>query len=151
MTTLAVRAPLRAVRPRRILELDGLRAFAILPVILHHCYPFHGPFAWTGFVGEAGWMGVDLFFVLSGFLITGILVDAVSQPHYYRNFIIRRSLRIFPLYYAALTLFTLAAWKGGGEQWAEMKQWGIGWFVFYVGNLRASWLNAFPPVFSFVP
>jgi peptidoglycan/LPS O-acetylase OafA/YrhL len=150
MSTVAERAPLSAVRPKRVPELDGLRAFAILPVLLHHCYPFTGTWAWMGFFGEAGWMGVDLFFVLSGYLITGILADAVGQSHYYQNFIVRRSLRIFPLYYVCLILFTLAAWKDGSH-WIDTKQWGIGWFVFYLGNIRASWLNQFPPVFSFVP
>ena len=59
----------------RIAELDGLRAFAILPVMLHHCWPAGH---WTSFLAEAGWMGVDLFFVLSGYLITGILLKSGS-------------------------------------------------------------------------
>lgn len=71
--------------------LDGLRAVAFLLVFLHHYLHF-----------LYGWVGVDIFFVLSGFLITGILVDTADTPHRARNFYIRRTLRIFPLYYVVL-------------------------------------------------
>ena len=151
MSTPTERAIPTATRPMRILELDGLRAFAILPTMFEHFYPIGGWFGWTARIGKAGWSGVDLFFVLSGFLITGILMDSVSRPHYYRNFIMRRTLRIFPLYYVCLALFTAAARLSGGPEWAEMKQWGIGWFVVYLGNIRIAWLNSMPPIFSFSP
>lgn len=81
--------------------LDGLRGIAILLVILTHLYEF-GPFK---IITEIGWVGVDLFFVLSGFLITGILLDSKRTKNYFRNFIVRRALRILPLYYLILIVF----------------------------------------------
>jgi peptidoglycan/LPS O-acetylase OafA/YrhL len=82
------------------LELDGLRAIAIALVLMLHSTPLHeSPFA--SVIG-LGWMGVDLFFVLSGFLITGILLDAKGAPAYYRTFYARRILRIWPVYFLLL-------------------------------------------------
>jgi len=89
----------------RIPALDGVRGLAILLVILfHHTLMRPETFFDRVYVNlvRLGWSGVDLFFVLSGFLITVLLVDAKGGPHYYRNFYIRRTLRIFPLYYAFL-------------------------------------------------
>jgi len=90
------------VTPHRqhIPALDGLRGLAILMVVVYHNFDFTHYFFF-------GWMGVDLFFVLSGFLITDILLKSVNQPHFLRNFYIRRVLRIFPLYYLTLGLFLL--------------------------------------------
>jgi peptidoglycan/LPS O-acetylase OafA/YrhL len=88
--------------------LDGVRGLAILMVLILH-FVAHGPS--EGIVGKAimtvaGWgqYGVDLFFVLSGFLITGILYDARNKPFFFRNFYMRRVLRIFPLYYGVLAV-----------------------------------------------
>src|SRR5438270_3005549 len=82
--------------------LDVLRGIAILLVLFCHNFNFLQIF-------KFGWTGVDLFFVLSGFLITDILVCSQSDKNYFRNFYARRFLRIFPLYYGTLIIFFLLA------------------------------------------
>lgn len=89
---------------KHIAELDGLRGFAILLVLMTHFWTYPGDTGRFNLIAAAGWMGVDLFFVLSGFLITGILWDARGEKRYFTNFIARRTLRIFPLYYLLLLL-----------------------------------------------
>ncbi|HEY4884800.1 MAG TPA: acyltransferase [Myxococcales bacterium] len=91
--------------------LDGVRGFAILMVMGVH---FVGDVTPRNFgerlavkLGNYGVLGVDVFFVLSGFLITGLLLDAKGESHYFRNFYARRTLRIFPLYYFVLALLFL--------------------------------------------
>ncbi len=95
-------------------ELDVLRGIAVLGVVLLHAFSWQygsssfGP--WSGkflVVARHGWTGVNLFFVLSGFLITGILLDSKEKPHFYRRFYTRRALRILPAYYALLILLLL--------------------------------------------
>ena len=80
--------------------LDGLRAVAVLMVFYQHYLARLPSLSW-------GWSGVDVFFVLSGFLITGILFDTRNSAHRFRNFYVRRTLRIFPLYYGVLLLALL--------------------------------------------
>ena len=100
-------------REGHVPALDGLRGIAILAVMLFHLITAcgYGSDAWVTrkIIGLAVslWSGVDLFFVLSGFLITGILLRARDQPSYFKNFYMRRALRIFPLYYAALVVIFL--------------------------------------------
>lgn len=94
-----------------MLELDGVRGVAILGVMLLH---FVGSISAQSTLERVavklttyGVWGVDLFFVLSGFLITGILYDAKGSARYFKNFYARRTLRIFPLYYAVLAILVL--------------------------------------------
>lgn len=87
----------------------------------------------------AGWVGVDLFFVLSGFLITGILYRSRNEPGYFRNFYARRSLRIFPLYYAALavTFLLLPVFLSGSRILNELRA-DQGWYWAYLSNVRVA-------------
>lgn len=94
----------------RIASLDGLRGIAILLVIPHNSDIFPAVKNWAfpfAVLSHAGWTGVQLFFVLSGFLITGYLLDSRGSPNYYRAFFARRVLRIFPLYFLVLIIFLL--------------------------------------------
>jgi peptidoglycan/LPS O-acetylase OafA/YrhL len=136
--------------------LDGIRGLAILLVMFSHfivvgenhgdgTHPFHRLLL-------SGYLGVDLFFVLSGFLITGILVDARSRPHYFRTFYMRRALRIFPLYYGLLAVAYLSVpllspedaplLTGADSPW---------WYWLYASNIgmavKGNWLTS-PTWFS---
>jgi peptidoglycan/LPS O-acetylase OafA/YrhL len=109
-----MRAPsVPAAEPARIDALDGVRGLAILLVVLFHALWFDAamvggqsvaPGSPYARLASLGWCGVDVFFVLSGYLITGILLRSKGQPRYFRNFYARRALRIFPLYYLVLAL-----------------------------------------------
>src|SRR5688572_15010220 len=86
---------------QRIAQLDAVRGIAILLVIFHNQAPKYPTLRLEPWFAN-GWMGVDLFFVLSGLLITGVLLDARGSDRYFRNFYARRCLRIWPLYYSVL-------------------------------------------------
>jgi peptidoglycan/LPS O-acetylase OafA/YrhL len=90
----------------RIPALDGVRGLAVLAVLVFHTLPIPDHFStaitiWNAVV-KSCWVGVDLFFILSGFLITRVLFENKGQPNYFINFYIRRVLRIAPLYYFSI-------------------------------------------------
>lgn len=105
-------------KPKRWPELDGLRGVAILLVVLLHYVTdsrtHEGNFGHLYRFAQLfrlGWSGVDLFFVLSGFLIGGILLDARSSPAYFRTFYIRRIHRILPIYYLWISLYVVTGYS----------------------------------------
>ena len=123
-----------ALAQSHIRSLDGLRGLAVLGVVATHVFSSkfagHGRLVWVvGQLTQFGARGVDLFFVLSGFLITGILYDSLADTGYFRKFYARRSLRIFPLYYGTLlVLFALTPWLH--IEWHHMN-WSM---LFYLQN-----------------
>ena len=126
-----------------IKALDGIRGLAILLVLFHHAFlsNFAAGGRLTQAVGELfhlGRMGVDLFFVLSGFLITGILLDTRADPSFFKKFYSRRVLRIFPLYYGVL-LVLLALTPLLHFNWQGMRL----LFLFDLQNLRPDVISNF--------
>jgi peptidoglycan/LPS O-acetylase OafA/YrhL len=120
--------------PAHLPALDGLRGVAVLTVMSSHFFQQAVGEATTpsGRLVQSGWLGVDLFFVLSGFLITGRLLDTRERENYFKNFYAKRSLRIFPLYYAALALvFGVAAFRGVAARGWD----GPLWYLVYASNV----------------
>ena len=120
--------------PAHLPALDGFRGLAILAVMLSHFLNAGHAVteeSWWGRVLLGGFVGVDMFFVLSGFLITGILLDArVTTARGFGVFYARRALRIFPLYYASLALVFLLRPAGPDSPW---------WDRTFASNLGATW------------
>jgi peptidoglycan/LPS O-acetylase OafA/YrhL len=113
---------------------------AILLVLVSHLVPPEaaGPLAATA---RTGWMGVDLFFSLSGFLITGILLDTIGQPGWLRSFVVRRALRIWPLYMLVIGATTLWAW--GWPTIAPAEAAGFREYALWYWTHTVNWLPAF--------
>ncbi|MFO7305193.1 MAG: acyltransferase [Gammaproteobacteria bacterium] len=118
-------------------QLDGVRGAAIILVLLHHiARSLEHEFRLDSDLLELmqfGWCGVDLFFVLSGFLITGILYESKLKSQYLRNFYVRRVLRIFPLYFMALAVVQLLR-----HTWSQPNLFGYGdpiWMWTYLTNV----------------
>lgn len=120
-----------------IAELDGLRGIAILMVMVHRFWP-RSDTSVAADVAGAGWIGVDLFFVISGFLITGILLETRGEPQYFRNFYVRRVLRIFPLYY--LFVGTILIVFSSNPEFREHAGSPL-WYLFYLGNVPEGMLG----------
>jgi len=109
------------LRFKQVPQIDALRGVAIMAVLLFHGIDnvahysgLRGLHRALSGVTSYGWLGVQLFFVLSGFLITGILCDSKSSPRYYQNFYIRRALRILPAYLVTLVvlkIFDSISWR----------------------------------------
>ena len=124
--------------PVRITALDGLRGIAIALVLLHHYVQLKLPLTagWSSRLEQllsVSWSGVDLFFVLSGFLIGGLLMDHRESPRLLRVFYLRRALRILPLYY--VTLIVLFCWYHVGR-YAAVPAWN--YFTFTSNHAMAA-------------
>jgi len=125
---------------RKMPELDSIRGIAILMVLFYHGFASRfGTYGLSGLpktfvrILTPGWAGVNLFFALSGFLITGILLDSKESPQYYLRFYVRRALRILPAYYVLLILVAIL---GRYALQGETVSWGfLGLSAIYLANL----------------
>ncbi len=117
----------------RILELDGLRGLAVIVVVLAHCL---GEVPHGYFFLSLGWLGVDVFFALSGFLIAGILIDNRGAKNYFKAFYMRRTCRIFPIYFLFIPPLVLLIHylRQSGFDWLEepLPMWG---YLTYTQNI----------------
>lgn len=129
--------PHSSIERSRLPEVDALRGIASLMVVWGHAWQ------WSGFPAKERWYstihwataGVELFFVLSGFLITGILLDHRGHRGYYRNFYMRRVLRILPLFYLVLAVNLVLLHLSGGR----LEAYEYLAFLFYASNLLMAW------------
>ena len=111
------------VRPmagRHLPALDGIRGIAIIWVVFHNTLddnfaPASGPLHFVALLAHPGWIGVQLFFALSGFLITAGLLDTQAARNYFSGFYAKRALRILPLYYAVLLILLVIVPMAAGS------------------------------------
>src|SRR5437868_3369959 len=117
---------------RRIPELDSLRGLAAVGVVFFHAYPY---------VFFVGWCCVDLFFVLSGFLITSIILHEGGKRGFAKVFYFRRMIRIWPVYYVALAsvLFLNSLSRTGHSTQ------GLPYNLLFLQNIQGYWKGTIPP------
>jgi len=138
---------------KRVAELDGVRGIAILLVLIWHYFACQVGFDRQSIASEAGaalwftWSGVDLFFVLSGFLIAGILIDNRNSSNYFSTFYLRRACRIFPLYFLLLATFIWLEGTAAGKSPAyaslfqdPMPLWS---YATFTQNIIMAWRGTF--------
>jgi len=133
---------------RKLDALDGLRGLAVLLVMASHFERFIWSNPFTNPIKSLmiyGWVGVDLFFALSGFLITGILLTTRGDPRYYSAFYARRALRIFPIYYGTLAVvFAFAlVFPSLSTRVPPIWQWPL--YLTYLTNWIPAFTGAWPP------
>jgi peptidoglycan/LPS O-acetylase OafA/YrhL len=129
-----------------ILEFDGLRAFGSVLVILAHFW-VKASVPHIAHLFSLASVAMDSFFVLSGFLITGILLDTKVKENYYRSYYVKRALRIFPLYYLVLVLAAAVTVLASGKAYLG----SFGWYAFYLGNIQTAILGAWPKAMALTP
>lgn len=127
---------------------DGFRGLAILFVILSHSCIVQSESTLSRIwylISAAGWIGVDMFFVLSGFLITRILINSRGSENFFKNFYIRRILRIFPLYYLFLLFFFVITPKFSTLDYLfSLDPSHLSWHLLFCSNLLFSKLGFYP-------
>ena len=122
----------RRLEMQRIPELDGLRAIAASVILASHLSPISFP---------PGWTGVDLFFVISGYLITSILINRPAAPGFLIAFYARRALRIWPIYYLGLAFIILVnPWLARPYELTA-----LGYYLTYTQNVWLYWTETGPP------
>jgi peptidoglycan/LPS O-acetylase OafA/YrhL len=128
----------------RLPALDGVRGLAIALVLMHHSVIWSGIDnqiridSYVRMFANSLWLGVDLFFVLSGFLITAILYDSKGSDRYFRSFYGRRALRILPLYYGFLVFFLLFARQWLPAESARQLLDTQGWYWLFLSNVQVA-------------